>query len=226
MWWIWLWHWHHQQWWVQCTPKRIVDVVYGFLHLWFPGILQNFALYFDGSKQDYVCKYEDVPEKLLAIILLSNTGKINHMIRQVGATDPVFPQSYRTILNKQEFSIYNSVTWLVQHSLYTVPTMSSIYDKSGAGWDGINTDNYFKNYFKTSNMGDVVQKVKSLQHHNSLKRTTFNWWQWGILKLSEQIQMKGHFYSMCDGSIWREQCHHLSKASKTIQKWYLHIWCK
>jgi hypothetical protein len=29
--------------------------------------------------------------------------------------------------------------------------MSSIHDKSGAGWNGINTDNYF-------NMGDVVQQ--------------------------------------------------------------------
>jgi hypothetical protein len=29
-----------------------------------------------------------------------------------------------------------------------MPTMSSIYEKPGAGWNGINTDNYFKNYFK------------------------------------------------------------------------------
>jgi hypothetical protein len=30
-----------------------------------------------------------------------------------------------------------------------MPTMSSIYDKPGAGWNGINTDDYFKIYFKT-----------------------------------------------------------------------------
>ncbi len=48
----------------------------------------------------------------------------------------------------------------VQFSLYTMPTMSSIYDKPGDGWNGINTDDYFKNYFKTSEMGDVVQKEK------------------------------------------------------------------
>ncbi len=75
-----------------------------------------------------------------------------------------------------------------------MPTMLSIHDKPGAGWNQINTDNYFKNYFKMSDTGDVVQKEKSLQHHNSLKRITFNWWQWGILKLFEQIQMKGHFF--------------------------------
>ena len=38
--------------------------------------------------------------------------------------------------------------------------MSSIYDKPGAGWNGINTDNYFKNYIKTIDMGDVVQQEK------------------------------------------------------------------
>ncbi len=62
----------------------------------------------------------------------------------------------------------------VQYSLYTMPTMSSIYDKPGAGWNGINTDNNIKNYFKASDMGDVVQQEKSLQHHNCLKRITFN----------------------------------------------------
>jgi hypothetical protein len=54
-----------------------------------------------------------------------------------------------------------------------MPTMSSIYDKPGAGWNGINTEDYYKKYFKTSDMGDVVQQEKSLQHHNSLKRITF-----------------------------------------------------
>jgi hypothetical protein len=58
--------------------------------------------------------------------------------------------------------------------MYTMPTMSSIYDKPGAGWNGINTDDYFKKYFKTSDTGDVVQKKNSPQHHNSLKRITFN----------------------------------------------------
>jgi hypothetical protein len=41
-----------------------------------------------------------------------------------------------------------------------MPTMSTIYDKPGAEWNGINTDDYFKNYFKTSETGDVVQKEK------------------------------------------------------------------
>ena len=93
---------------------------------------------------------------------------------QVVAPDPVFPQSYQTILNKQEFIIHNSVTQPVQHSLSTILTMSTIYDKPGAGWNGINTDNNFKNYFKMSGTSDVVQQEKNLQHHNSLKRITFN----------------------------------------------------
>jgi hypothetical protein len=117
---------------------------------------------------------EDVPEKLLVIFLLSSPGIINIMIQQVGATDSVFPQSFQTILNRREFIIHNRVTQLVQYSLYTMPTMSSIYDKPGAGWNGINTDEYFRKYFKMSEIGDVVQQEKSLQHQNSLNRITFN----------------------------------------------------
>jgi hypothetical protein len=51
-------------------------------------------------------------------------------------------------------------------------TMSTIYDKPGAGWDKINHDNYFTSYFKTNEMGDVVQQEKNLQHHNNWKRIT------------------------------------------------------
>jgi hypothetical protein len=38
--------------------------------------------------------------------------------------------------------------------------MSTIYDKPGAGWDRIDPDNYFTSYFKTNEMGDVVQQEK------------------------------------------------------------------
>jgi hypothetical protein len=94
------------------------------------------------------------------------------MNRQVVAPDPVFPQSYRTILNKQEFIIHNSVIRPVQYSLSTMPTMSTIYDKPGARWNRIDPDNYFTSYFKTNETGDVVQQEKNLQHHTSLKRIT------------------------------------------------------
>ncbi len=103
---------------------------------------------------------ECVPDKLLDIFLLSSPGIRNHMNRQEGALDPVFPQSYQTIINKQEFIIHNSATQPVQYSLSTMPTMSTIYDKSGAGWNRINTDNYFTNYFKTNETDDVVQQEK------------------------------------------------------------------
>jgi hypothetical protein len=54
-----------------------------------------------------------------------------------------------------------------------MPTMSSIYDKPGAGWNRIDTDNYFKNYYKTNETGDWYNK-KNIQQHNSLKRITLN----------------------------------------------------
>jgi hypothetical protein len=48
----------------------------------------------------------------------------------------------------------------------------TIYDKPGAEWDNINPDDYFTSYFKTNEVGDVVQQEKNLQHHISLKRIT------------------------------------------------------
>jgi hypothetical protein len=53
-----------------------------------------------------------------------------------------------------------------------MPTMSTMYDKPGAGRNKIDPDDYFTNYFKTNEMSDVVQQEKKLQHHNSLKRIT------------------------------------------------------
>ncbi len=75
---------------------------------------------------------------------------------QVVSPDSEFPQSYQTILNKQEFIIHNSVIQPVQYSLSKLPTMATTYDKPGAGWDNIDPDDYFKSYFKTNEMGDVV----------------------------------------------------------------------
>ncbi len=38
--------------------------------------------------------------------------------------------------------------------------MATVYDKPGAGWNNIHPDNYFTSYFKTNEMGDVVQQEK------------------------------------------------------------------
>ncbi len=102
----------------------------------------------------------DVPDIFLNMFLSSSPGIRNHMIWRVVAPDPEFPQSYRTILNNQELIIHNSVTRPVQYSLSKLPTRATIYDKPGAGWDKIDPDNYFTSYFKTNEMGDVVQQEK------------------------------------------------------------------
>ncbi len=158
------------------------------------------------------------------IFLLVCLGIGKHMNRRVVATEPVFPQSYWTSINKQEFIIHDSVTLPVQNSLSTLPTMSSIYDKPGVGWNRIDPDNYITNYCQTNEMGDVVQQEKNLQHHNSWKRITFNWWQWGMLSCLLKHKWKKFCYSMCGGWVWREQCRHSSKASKTLKRWYLWVW--
>ncbi len=90
----------------------------------------------------------DVPDIPVNMFLSSSLGIRNHMNRQVVAPDNVFPQSYQTILNKWEFIIHKRVTQPIQHSLYTLPTMSTIYDKPGSGWDRIDPDNYFTSYLK------------------------------------------------------------------------------
>jgi hypothetical protein len=97
-----------------------------------------------------------VPDKFLDIFLLSFSGIGNNINLRVVAPDPVFPQSHQTVINNQESIIHNSVTQPVQYSLYTLPTMSTIYVKPGAGWDRIDPDNYFTSYFKTNEMGDVT----------------------------------------------------------------------
>ncbi len=94
------------------------------------------------------------------------------MDQQVVAPDPVFPQYYWTIINNQDLIIHNSVTQPVQYFLYTLPTMSTIYDKPGAGWDRIDSDNYFTSYFKTNEMGDVVEQEKKIYDTTTVWRSS------------------------------------------------------
>jgi hypothetical protein len=55
----------------------------------------------------------DVPDILLNMFLLSSPGIRNHMNQQVVAPDPVFPQSYQTILNNQDLTNRNSSSTIV-----------------------------------------------------------------------------------------------------------------
>jgi hypothetical protein len=114
----------------------------------------------------------DVPDIHLNMFLSSSPGIRNHMNWQVVAPDSVLPQSYQAILNKQEFIIQNSVTRPVQYSLYTLPTMSTIYDKPGAGWDRIDPEITSQVISKQMKWVMWYNKKKNLQHHNSWKRIT------------------------------------------------------
>ncbi len=103
------------------------------MYLWLQGILKNLLRILMEVNKTIYGNNGDVPDNFLNIFLLSCPGIRNHMNQQVVAPDSVFPQSYRTIINKQELIIHNIVTQPVQYSLYTLPTMSTIYDKPGAG---------------------------------------------------------------------------------------------
>jgi hypothetical protein len=143
------------------------------LYLCFLGILQKLAFILVEVNKTMYGNNEDVPAKLLDLFLLRSLGIINQMIQQVGATDPVFPQSYRTILNKREFIIHNSVTRPVQYSFYTMPTMSSIYDNLEL--DGMEKILTIISKIISKQVALVMwyKKKNSLQHHISLKRIAF-----------------------------------------------------
>jgi hypothetical protein len=51
--------------------------------------------------------------------------------------------------------------------------MSTMYDKPGAGWDRIDLDDYFISYFRTNEMGDVVQKEKKFTTPQQLEEDHF-----------------------------------------------------
>ncbi len=51
--------------------------------------------------------------------------------------------------------------------------MSTIYDKPGAGWDRIDIDNYFTNYFETNEVADVVQQEKKTTTPQQLEEDQF-----------------------------------------------------
>ena len=70
--------------------------------------------------------------------------------------------------------------------------MATIYDKPGAGWDKIYPDNYFTSYFKTNEVGDVVQQEKSIYNTTTVGRGSHYFDDNGILKLFAQNQMKGN----------------------------------
>ncbi len=119
------------------------------------------------------------------------------MNQRVVAPDPEFPHSYQTILNKQEFIINNSVTSPVQYSLYTLPTMATIYDTPGAGWDKIDPDNYFTSYFKTHEMGDVVQQEKKSTTPHQLEEDHITLMTMRYIKAVHSKSNKRQFIIQC-----------------------------
>ncbi len=91
---------------------------------------------------------EGVPDKVLDIFLLSSPGIRNHMNGQVGAPDPVFPQSYWAILTNR-----NSSSTIVWPDRFNIPCSQCLQCQpfmTNLELDGsrIDTDNYFKNISK------------------------------------------------------------------------------
>jgi hypothetical protein len=85
----------------------------------------------------------NVSKSLLKVFDLNSEGMKKLLIWQSRVTPPVFPQSYQTLNDNEEYLVHNSVTQPVQFSLGRLPTMSSIAKKPGARFDRINTDDNF-----------------------------------------------------------------------------------
>jgi hypothetical protein len=90
--------------------------------------------------------------------------------------------------------------------------MSTIYDKPGAGWDRIDIDDYFTSFFKTNEVGDVVQQGK--------KSTTPQ-------KLEEDhitLMTMRHIKAVC--SKWNERNFYIQGVINEYQERNVTIWAR
>jgi hypothetical protein len=74
-----------------------------------------------------------------------------------------------------------------------------MYDKPGAGWDRIDIDNYFTSYFKTNEVGDVVEQEKKSTTPRQLEENHIILMTMKHFKAVCSKSNKRIFYSMCDG---------------------------
>jgi hypothetical protein len=78
--------------------------------------------------------------------------------------------------------------------------MSTIYDKPGAGWNRINIDCYFTSYFKTNEVGDVVQQENKSTTPQQLEEDHITLITMRNIKaVCSESNKKVFFYLMCDG---------------------------
>jgi hypothetical protein len=78
-------------------------------------------------------------------VFLLDTNEINqHVSRQAENTAKVPPYQYLTKLNGEDNIISGLIVRSLQFPLQKIPTMSSILDKPGNGWEDINEGEYFK----------------------------------------------------------------------------------
>jgi hypothetical protein len=81
-----------------------------------------------------------VPLNIMKRFVLNSPAMINHMIWQIKATPSVFPQSYHIVITNEEYIVHYSITQPDQFSLGRLPTMSSINQTPGIGWDRVNVE--------------------------------------------------------------------------------------
>ncbi len=92
----------------------------------------------------------------------------------------------------------------VQYSLSALPIMSTIYDKPGAGWNRIDPDNYFTNYYQTNEMGDVVQQVKKSRTPQQLEEDHINLMTMRHIKAVCSKSNKRKFVIQCEMDEYKE----------------------
>jgi hypothetical protein len=111
------------------------------LHLWLPGILQKNALYFGESEQGNLWEEWSCSTKYHEKVCFKHSGNDkSYDLAKQSHFSCFFSQSYQTVINNEEYIVHYSIT-RPDRFWGRLPTMSSIHQKPGIGWDRVNTDN-------------------------------------------------------------------------------------
>ncbi len=102
------------------------------------------------SLRTYGGKETSIPNRFCKLFDLHDDEKIHaYLMKLSNNTHSDFESSYQTVMNNQSYTIRSGITRPRQFSLGNIPTMSSITDSVGEGWDDGKIAKFFneRNHF-------------------------------------------------------------------------------